>query len=180
MKLDKKMDIYKTASEKLKELKIWAQVKSPKKLQPILSYALDWLSPELLGTGFRMLELSEGQMKAVIPAFKTNLDWQKEIHLGLVTNAANEMVRAFLQKQMPESFFKITAVDFQIIKKQKWTQEIQLIMNWEQNSLDDFFIQLQLKKKSEITFEIKVTSENQKKQDILNVHIWVEAVSLIN
>lgn len=180
MKIDKKLDIYKTASEKLKELKIWAQVKSPKKLQPILSYALDWLSPELLGTGFRMLEVSDGQMKALIPAHKTNLDWQKEIHLGLVTNAACEMARSFLQKQMPESFFKITALDFKVTKKQKWQQDLQLLMSWEQSSLDDFFIQLQMKKKSDINFEIKIISENQKKQDSLSIHIFIEAISLIN
>ena len=73
------MNFYKKTTEKLteklKELKTWAQVKSPKTLQPALSYALDWLAPELLGTGFRMLEVSDFSLKALIPARQSNFDF---------------------------------------------------------------------------------------------------------
>src|SRR3954464_7424042 len=103
------MSFYKLTTEKLKELKTWAQVKSPKPLQPALSYALDWLAPELLGTGFRMVEISDFSLKAMVPARSTNFDFQGEVHQGLILNAGLELCRVFLQKQMAESFFQIIA-----------------------------------------------------------------------
>ena len=111
------MNFYKVTTEKLKELKTWAQVKSPKHLQPALSYALDWLAPELLGTGFRMIEVSDFSIKALVPARNTNFDFQNEIHQGLVLNASLELCRSFLQKLMAESFFSVTASEIILSKK---------------------------------------------------------------
>ncbi|AGH96491.1 hypothetical protein [Pseudobdellovibrio exovorus] len=173
------MSFYKKTTEKLKELKTWAQVKSPKPLQPALSYALDWLAPELLGTGFRMMEISDFALKATVPARPTNFDFQQEIHQGLVLNAALELGRAFLQKQMSESYFQLVASDVQISKKQKWTQDIELLLEIDQSVLDDFFIDFQKVKRGEIEFQIKVKVDKSRKIDSLTLKLQVEKTELL-
>jgi hypothetical protein len=173
------MNLYKITTEKLKELKIWAQVKSPKPLQPALSYALDWLAPELLGTGFRMLEVSDFSLKAIVPSRPTNFDFQQEIHQGLVLNASLELCRAFLQKQMSESFFQITSSEISVSKKQKWSQDLELILETEQSTIDDFFIDFQRHKKNEIEFNIKLKIEKSKKTDLVKLKLQIEKTELI-
>ena len=173
------MNFYKKTTEKLKELKTWAQVKSPKHLQPALSYALDWLAPELLGTGFRMLEISDISLKAVIPARHTNFDFQGEIHQGLVLNASLELCRTFLQKQMAESFFQISASEIEISKKRKWTHDLELVLENDHSLVDDFFISFQKNKKSEIVFEIKIKTEGSKKLDGVRLKLHLEKTELI-
>lgn len=166
-------------TEKLKELKTWAQVKSPKPLQPALSYALDWLAPELLGTGFRMMEVSDFSLKATVPARPTNFDFQQEIHQGLVLNASVELCRAFLQKQMSESFFQIGASEVTVSKKQKWTQDMELLLETEQAVIDDFFMDFQRHKKNTIEFEIKIKFEKSKKTDVVKLKLNIEKTELI-
>ncbi|MBC7420856.1 MAG: hypothetical protein H7328_09010 [Bdellovibrio sp.] len=173
------MKIYKLTTEKLKELKTWAQVKSPKTFQPVLSYALDWLAPELLGTGFRLFEINEFEMKAIIPANKSNFDSQNEIHQGLVTNAGLELARAFLQRQMPESFFKIVATDIHLSKKQKWSDEIKLVLKSNQADMDEFFMHLQRGKKSNVQFEVTIAAEKFRKNDSLEIKLVIESTPLI-
>lgn len=166
-------------TEKLKELKTWAQVKSPKPLQPALSYALDWLAPELLGTGFRMMEVSDFSLKATVPARATNFDFQQEIHQGLVLNASLELCRAFLQKQMSESFFQITTSEVSISKKQKWSQDMELLLETEQSAIDDFFMDFQRHKKNSIDFDIKIKFEKSKKTDVVKLKLNIEKTELI-
>lgn len=178
------MKIYKVdtknLSGKLKELKTWAQVKSPKRIQPVLSYALDWLAPELLGTGFRLFELNDFELKAIVPANKSNLDSQGEIHQGLATNAALELARVFLQRQMPESSFRMTATDTHLIKKQLWNEELTLVIQSNQSDMDDFFLQLQKGKKSVVEFEIKIScGKNRKKNDEAHLKLTIESTPLI-
>jgi hypothetical protein len=173
------MKFYKKTTEKLKELKTWAQVKGPRPLQPALSYALDWLAPELLGTGFRMIEISDFSIKAEVPARSTNFDFQHEVHQGLVINAALELCRAFLQKQMSESFFQITASQIALAKKQKWTQDLELVFETDQNSMDDFFIGFQKNKRNEIEFEIKIKQLQSKKTDSIHLKLQIEKTELI-
>ena len=173
------MNFYKITTEKLKELKTWAQIKSPKHLQPALSYALDWLAPELLGTGFRMIEISDFSVKALVPARATNFDFQKEIHQGLVLNAALELCRAFLQKQMAESFFRITSSETSVTKKLKWSTDLELVLETDQNVLDEFFINFHKNKKNEIDFLIKVRTEKNKKTDSIQLKLLLEKTVLI-
>ncbi|MBC7741137.1 MAG: hypothetical protein H7061_02995 [Bdellovibrionaceae bacterium] len=177
MKINKKTA--QLTMEKLKELKTWAQVKSPRRLQPALSYALDWLSPELLGTGFRLYEAAEFELKATIPANKSNLDFQNEIHQGLVANASVEMTRCFLQKQMPESFFQIIASHLQIDKKQKWSEEIHLQLKTDAATMDDFFIDLQKQKKATLEFKIAVATSRSKKHDQVGLKLTIESTPLL-
>jgi hypothetical protein len=174
------MNFYKLTTEKLKELKTWAQIKSPKSLQPVLSYALDWLSPELLGTGFRMMEVSDFAVKGTIPARNANLDFQSEVHHGLVINASYELARAFLQKQMSESFFHITGTDYNFSKKNKWQNDLTLLLETDQATMDDFFINLQKNKNAEVIFEVAIKVENIKKADSVKLTLHVEKVELIS
>ncbi len=173
------MKIYKLTTEKLKELKTWAQVKSPKPFQPALSYALDWLTPELLGTGFRLFEVSEHELKAIIPANKSNLDFQNEIHQGLVVNACIEMSRSFLQKQMPESFFQIISSNLQIEKKQRWGDEIRLTLRSDATAMDDFFIELQKSKRATLEFKIVIGTARTKKIDQVDLKLTIQSTALL-
>jgi hypothetical protein len=173
------MKIYKLTTEKLKELKTWAQVKSPKTFQPALSYALDWLSPELLGTGFRLFEVEEFELKAVIPANKSNLDFQSEIHQGLVVNACIEMSRSFLQKQMPESFFQIFSSQLQIDKKLKWNEELRLTLKADAAQIDDFFIDLQKEKKATLPLTISIGVGRSKKMDHVELKLTIQSMPLL-
>ena len=147
-----------TLSDRLKEFKTWAQVKGPKTLQPALSYTLDWLSPELLGTGFRMFEISDFEMKAVVPARKTNFDSQFEIHQGLVTNAILELARVFIQRQVPDHFFQIVGSEINLAKKNQWKTDLNLSLKISDSHLDDFFVQIQKNKNATIEFEVVVDS----------------------
>ncbi len=173
------MNFYKVTTEKLKELKTWAQVKSPKHLQPALSYALDWLAPELLGTGFRMIEVSDFSIKALVPARNTNFDFQNEIHQGLVLNASLELCRSFLQKLMAESFFCATASEIVLSKKQKWSADMELILESDQNTIDDFFMDFQKNNKNEIEFEIKVKIDKSNRTDLIKLKLQLEKTELI-
>jgi hypothetical protein len=173
------MNFYKTTTEKLKELKTWAQVKGPKQLQPVLSYALDWLAPELLGTGFRMIEISDFAVKGIVPARATNFDFQSEIHQGLVVNAGLELARSFLQKQMNESFFHITSSDIKLSKKLKWSEDLEILLESEQSTMDEFFIDLQKNKRALIEFEVRIKPENHKKSDVLTLKLHIEKKELI-
>ncbi len=159
---------------KLKEFKTWAQVKSPKSLRPALSYALDWLAPELLGTGFRMYEVSDLEIKGTIPADKTNLDSQQEIHQGLVTNAVLEMAKTFIQRQIPESFFQLTGSELSLVKKNKWNSDLNLVLKVGAHELDDFFVLLQKNNKAPIELEIRVA-----KNDKASLKLHIETINLI-
>lgn len=177
------MNFYKAATqattEKLKELKTWAQVKSPKTLQPALSYALDWLAPELLGTGFRMVELNDYSVKAFVPARTTNFDFQKEVHQGLVLNAGLELARSFLQKQMSESVFQINTSQAHLNKKLKWNQDLEIVLEADASDMDDFFIDLQKNKKADVTFCVSVHVQGQSKTDSLKLSLQIKKIELI-
>lgn len=147
-----------TFSDRLKEFKTWAQVKGPKTLQPALSYTLDWLSPELLGTGFRMFEVSDFEIKGVVPARKSNFDAQSEIHQGLVTNAVFELAKVFIQRQVPDHFFQIVGSEISLVKKSQWKTDLQVILKISDSHLDDFFVQIQKNKSAVIEFEILIES----------------------
>ena len=163
---------------KLKELKTWAQVRSPKPLQSALSYTLDWLTPELLGSGFRMTEVSDFSMKGLIPKNSGNLDSQSEIHQGLVLNAALELAKACIDRHMPENFYRIIASETQISKKQKWDHEITLILNSDESSFDHFFSGLQGNKKPMIEFKVQIQCAS-KKTDLVTIGLTCDATNLL-
>jgi hypothetical protein len=114
-----------------------------------------------------------------VPARPTNFDFQQEIHQGLVLNASMELCRAFLQKQMSESFFQITSSEVSLSKKHKWSQDIELILETEQSIIDDFFIDFQRHKKNVIEFDIKIKLEKSKKTDLVKLKLQIEKTELI-
>ena len=165
--------------EKLKEFKTWAQVKSPKSLRPALSYTLGWLSPELLGTGFRMKELSDFEMKGTIPYDSTNLDGNNELHQGLVINAALELTRALLNRHITESFYKISSSEIKISKKQKWNDTLNIVLKTDGATLDTFFADLQQNKKPQIQFFVRIEVDSTKKADAVELKLVCEAMNLL-
>lgn len=163
---------------KLKELKTWAQVRSPKPLQSALSYTLDWLSPEMLGTGFRMTEVSDFSLKGLIPKNSSNLDFQGEIHQGLVLNATIELARNCIDRHMPENFYRILSTDTRIVKKQKWDDEVTLSLQWNESLFDDFFSELQGNQKPTIEFQVHIHCHT-KKADQMTIKLTCDATNLL-
>ena len=168
-----------TYREKLKELKIWAQVKSPKPLQPAISYTLGWLSPELLGTGFRLIEISDFSMKAFIPAQAMNLDGDKEINQGLTLNGGLELTRTYMNKHWPETHYRIISSEMKMIKQQPWSKDITLLLALTEGQLDQFFIDLHADKKATLELSIQVQIQNSKKPDRLDLKLICEATHLL-
>lgn len=164
---------------KLKELKTWTQVKSPKQMQGFLSYALDWLSPELLGTGFRIREISDHELKGSIPYKSGNLDFQMEIHQGLVLNAILELVRTSVQSQIPDATFRIIKSEVKINKSQPWDQDLILDLKMDSSSFDDFFIDLQENKTAGLNLTIHIVKHKSKKIDEASVNLQIEPTWLL-
>lgn len=165
--------------EKLKELKAWAQVKSPKPFQSAISYTLGWLSPELLGTGFHLVEVSDLKMKALIPAHYANLDGNKEISQGLALNASLEMARTFINRHLPETYYHFFSSELKIIKQQSWGKDITLFLILTEGQWDQFFLELQTGKKATLELSIQVEIENLKKMDRLDLKLICEATHLL-
>lgn len=165
---------------RLRDLKTWVQVKGPRPVQGILSYALDWLSPELIGTGFRMKETSDHEVSGLIPYRNQNLDSQSEIHPGLVVNAAIELARVSLQKQIPDEAFRIVNYEINLVKKNLWKEDLYLSVKLNLQEFDDFFIELQEKQKARIQLEVDLKSDHQKKHtDKIQLHLQIESILLI-
>ena len=97
----------------------------------------------------------------------------------MVLNAGFELARAFLQMQMGESVFHISGTDYNFSKKNKWQTDLALLLETDQATMDDFFISLQKKKKTEITFPIKIQIDGSKKIDHLQLTLHIEKIDLI-
>ncbi len=166
--------------QKLKEFKTWAQVKSPKVIQPALSYTLGWLSPELLGTGFRMLEISDFEIKATVPSDPMNVDASRELHQGLVLNAALELAKTFINRHLEENFYQISASEIKISKKQKWNENMHLFLRSDESTMDDFFSSLQKDKKAQIQLTIRLQQEANKKSDTIDLKLICDSVALLD
>lgn len=174
-----KINVNDSYKQKLKELKTWAQVKGPKVIQPALNYTLGWLSPELLGTGFRMIEVSDFEIQALVPALNANLDQANEVHQGLILNASLELARSFLARHLPETYFQISSSEIKILKKQKWTDDLKVCLVCEEDTLDQFFSDLQSLKKTNIHLALKIEIKNSKKTDLVDLNLNCEATKLL-
>ncbi|OFZ28722.1 MAG: hypothetical protein A2622_06465 [Bdellovibrionales bacterium RIFCSPHIGHO2_01_FULL_40_29] len=157
--------------QKLKDFKTWAQVKSPKSIRPALSYTLGWLSPELLGTGFRMIEVSDFEMKALIPADAANKDGSGQIHQGLVLNAVLELATTFTHRHMETSFYHVESSEVKISKKLKWNEGLALHVTKTDSEFDDFFSELQKNKKAQLSFRVSIEVGERKKTDTVDVKL---------
>lgn len=141
---------------KLKEIKSWTSQNAPSVFKPALSYALDWLSPELLGSGFTLSELSENQMKAVVPYVAKNCDFEKQIHAGLVVNAGFEMIKLFVNQHWPVTAWSLESYKIEIVKKNSWTQDLNLFLKVDSVAIDQLCIQLQTQGEAEATFALEI------------------------
>lgn len=174
-----KLNMNQTYKQKLKELKTWAQVKSPKALQPALSYTLGWLSPELLGSGFRMTEISDFEIQALVPADSANLDQVGQIHQGLVLNASLELVRNFIVRHLPEAYFQIISSEIKINKQHQWAGDLKLNLVCDEAIMDQFFSDLQESKKASIHLIVQVEMKTSKKTDTVDLKLVCEATTLL-
>lgn len=165
--------------EKLKELKVWAQVKSPKRFQSALSYTLGWLAPELLGTGFRMTEVSDFAIKGFVPAQQVNFDSDKEISQGLTLNGCLELARTYINRHLPETYYRIISSEIKIVKQQSWSKDITLLLTMTEGRLDQFFIDLQAKKNAMLELSIQVEIQNSKKADRIDLKLICEATHVL-
>ncbi len=165
--------------QKLKEFKTWAQIKSPQLIRPALSYTLGWLSPELLGTGFRMVEVSDFSMKATIPAENSNLDSNHELNQGLVLNASLELSKTFVNRHLTEIYYQIDSSEIKISKKQKWTEDLNLFLQVKDVALDDFFSELQQDKKAQLLLSIRIELKTTKKTDTVELKLNCSPINLL-
>ena len=165
--------------QKLKEFKTWAQIKSPQLIRPALSYTLGWLSPELLGTGFRMVEISDFSMKATVPAESSNLDSNHELHQGLILNASIELSKTFINRHLTETYYQIDSTEIKISKKQKWSKDLNLYLQVKDVTLDDFFSELQQNKKAQLLLSIRLGLETTKKTDSVELKLNCSPINLL-
>ncbi len=147
--------------EKIKDLKNWLQQNSPQSVQPILSYALDWLAPELLGTGFQILSMDDQVIKGFIPYKNSNLDSQSEIHLGLVVNGSMELVKLLVGRHWPVESWQINQLDFSVSKKNRWIQDLELKLSWPSEDMDQFLMNFQKHNQTETELVVSVQSRDQ-------------------
>ncbi len=176
---NRNLKAFQSYKEKLKELKMWAQVKSPKQFQTAISYTLGWLSPELLGTGFRMVEIADYSMKAFIPAHSMNLDGDREISQGLALNGCLELARNYITRHLPETYYRILSSEIKIAKQQPWSKDATLLLTMSEGHLDQFFIDLQAEKKAKLELSIQVEIQNSKKSDRIDLKLICEATHLL-
>ena len=125
-------------------------------VKPIVNYALGWLSPELLGTGFNIKSATDSRIIGLIPYTKFNCDYQGEIHLGLVTNSALELVRQMLARHLGHSHFHIENLKVTLCKENSWNKSLQLTLNIDEVAFDQFCIDLQKNNSATMLLEISI------------------------
>lgn len=166
--------------EKIKTLKQWAQLHLPKQLSPLLDYTLGWLSPELLGTGFVIDSMTDYEAVVRIPVSNANINFQQQIHLGLVVNAGQKMITSFLQQHLVGSGFELTKVDLVLKKKLNWGTDLVLKMNVNPELFEQQLIEFHKKKIADFDFVIDLQPGEMKKKDQLSFKIELQKVNLLS
>lgn len=175
--ISKNKEIY---DHKIRQFNNWAQVHSPSVFKPIINYTLAWLSPQLIGTGFKILKLSEDYVEAVVPSLDSNLDQQQHINLGLVTNAGVEMVRAFLTMHLQSESYNLEHIETRLIKKLNWTKDLSLKLHMSNEVFETQFIQYQKNKSHEFEFKILILLPTEIKADLLKIKVQVSKNLLLS
>ena len=80
---------------------------------------------------------------------------------------------------MSESVFQVSTSQVQLNKKQKWNQDLELVLHAEPSDMDEFFIDLQKNKKADITFQVTVHIQGQPKTDSLKLNLQIKKIELI-
>jgi len=149
----------------LQDIKNFSHIHAPAFIEPALSYALDWLSPELLGTGFKVIEFNDLSLQAEIPFHKKNCDFRGQIHQGLVVNASLEMIRMLISQHWPDQSWEILDSEIQLSKKMNWSTDLKLSLNADDSIIDVLIVDLQKGLFHEVDFEILIHTSEQSKKD---------------
>jgi len=163
----------------LKELKNWSQSNAPSIIEPALSYALDWLSPELLGSGLKISHQTDFKIKAEIPHCKKNCDFQGQIHHGLVINAGLELIRVLISKHWPDNAWVVTESDCRLVKKNEWSTDLKLSLEADEIIMDRLLVRLQKAQVGEVDLEILIQTRDRTKKDKLLVNLKLATKKLL-
>lgn len=135
-------------------------------VKPFVNYALGWLSPELLGSGFHIKSTRNNQIIGFIPYSKLNCDSLAQLHLGLVTNSAHELVRQMLIRHLGHSFFTVQELKVNISKKGLWNKSLTLTLDMDEVIFDQFCIDLQKENVAPLNLDVKIQSSANSKDKI--------------
>ena len=130
--------------------------------QPLINYALGWLSPELLGTGFVINKIDDHNISGTIPYSKFNSNGQSEIHAGLVINSGFELIRQLLARHMGQKHFYIEGFETTLKKNNVWNKSLQLKLELDEVVFDRFFMDLQKNATAQLNFDVLVQKKSTK------------------
>lgn len=166
--------------EKLKNFKFWADQNVPETFKPVLNYTLGWLAPDLLGTGFSVVQQTDSEVVAMIPLNAANKDFQNQIHAGLVINAGLEMIKSLLYKHMVGVGFQMARTEMNLTKKMNWLSDLKLKLFIDLEVFEMQLIQFQNNKKADFDFEVSIYCGESKKFDQINYKIEIQKVNLLS
>jgi hypothetical protein len=164
----------------IKDFKVWSDQHAPSVIKPVLSYALDWLAPELLGTGFTIKNTSEESVQAKIPFQKSNCDFHNQIHTGLVVNGALEVISTFISRHWAKNLWEVKSQHIQLSKNLKWNKDLELTYSCSEEETDKFILALQ--KNDHVTFEgtVLVSVKNSGQSDSIHLKLNISKLKLLS
>ncbi len=174
--------------QKLKELRLWADANTPEKIKPALdytwNYALGWLAPEMLGTGFKITKDTDPAMLAELPFYKSSANAEKEIHQGVVVNVGLEMIRQYLDRRLVGISYKILESNVSLKKRTAWANDLQLKLSVDPIQFEAAVIHLKKKSQQEFEFDILISATEIKKTDRLKtdnlkITLLIEKIHLL-
>lgn len=165
--------------DKIRDFKVWSDLHTPAILKPALSYALDWLAPELLGTGFSITEASDESVKAKIPYQSTNCDFHNQIHAGLVVNAGLEVISTYIAKHWAKNLWEIKSYQIELNKNIKWDKDLMLQFTCSEDDMDKLILSLQ--KNDHVTFEgtVFIAVKKSSQSDSLKLKLNITKLKLL-
>ncbi len=165
--------------DKIRDFKVWSDLHTPALLKPALSYALDWLAPELLGTGFSITEAGDESITAKIPYQRTNCDFHNQIHAGLVVNAGLEVISTYIAKHWAKNLWEIKSYQLELNKNIKWDKDLMLQFTCSENDMDKLILSLQ--KNDHVIFEgtVFIAVKNSSQSDSLKLKLNITKLKLL-
>lgn len=165
--------------DKIRDFKVWSDLHTPALLKPALSYALEWLSPELLGTGFVITEVNDECVKAKVPYQRANCDFHGQIHAGLVVNAALEVISTFISKHWAKNLWEIKNYQLELSKNLKWDKDLALQFSCSEQDMDKFILSLQ--KNDQVAFEgtVFIAMKNSSQSDSVKLKLNIIKLKLL-
>jgi len=165
--------------DKIRDFKVWSDLHTPALLKPALSYALDWLAPELLGTGFTITEAGDESITAKIPYQRTNCDFHNQIHAGLVVNAGLEVISTYIAKHWAKNLWEIKNYQLELNKNIKWDKDLLLQFTCSEGDMDKLILSLQ--KNDHVIFEgtVFIAVKNSSQSDSLKLKLNITKLKLL-